>query len=135
MKVVPEQHLRWIEALPLMHVDRHRVYVHAASILICPSPRKIRTRCCGRSTRAPISAVTERDMSCTGITNSGMVPVTIEGRTNLDTQAWYTGRLVIGVFDDEVAGGPVSLLEVHGEPVESKSDRSAALPRIDAMCQ
>src|SRR5437868_12248717 len=46
-------------------------------------------------------------------------PVTIEGRTNLDTQAWYTGRLVIGVFDDEVAGGPVSLLEVHGEPVEN----------------
>jgi hypothetical protein len=23
------------------------------------------------------------------------------------------------VFDDEVAGGPVSLLEVHGEPVEN----------------
>jgi Cyclic nucleotide-binding domain len=46
-------------------------------------------------------------------------PVTIEGRTNLDTQAWYTGRLVVGVFDDEVAGGPVSLLEVHGEPVEN----------------
>ena len=48
-------------------------------------------------------------------------PVTIEGRTNLDTQAWYTGRLVIGVFDDEVAGGPVSLIEVHGEPVERKN--------------
>jgi hypothetical protein len=28
-------------------------------------------------------------------------------------------RLVVGVFDDEVAGGPVSLLEVHGEPVEN----------------
>ena len=29
VKIVPEQHLRWIEELPLMHVDRHRVYVHA----------------------------------------------------------------------------------------------------------
>ena len=29
VKVVPEQHLHWIEKLPLMHVDRHRVYVHA----------------------------------------------------------------------------------------------------------
>ena len=48
----------------------------------------------------------------------------VEGRTNLDTQAWYTGRLVIGVFDDEVAGGPVSLLEVRGEPVESKKKKS-----------
>jgi len=51
-------------------------------------------------------------------------PVTIEGRTNLDTQAWYTGRLAIGVFDDEVAGGPVSLLEVHGEALESKKEVS-----------
>ena len=29
VKVVLEQHLHWIEKLPLMHVDRHRVYVHA----------------------------------------------------------------------------------------------------------
>jgi hypothetical protein len=28
---------------------------------------------------------------------------------------------VIGVFDDGVAGGPVSLIEVHGEPVERKN--------------
>ena len=27
--VVPEQHLRWMDELPTMHVDRHRVYVHA----------------------------------------------------------------------------------------------------------
>jgi hypothetical protein len=42
-------------------------------------------------------------------------PITVEGRTNLDTLAWYTGRLVVGVFNDDVAGGPVSLLEVRGE--------------------
>ncbi len=29
VKVVPEQHLRWLEELPLMHIDKHRVYVHA----------------------------------------------------------------------------------------------------------
>jgi hypothetical protein len=29
VKVVPEEHLRWIEELPLIHVDRHQVYVHA----------------------------------------------------------------------------------------------------------
>ena len=27
--VVPEEHLKWIERLPLMHVDKHRVFVHA----------------------------------------------------------------------------------------------------------
>jgi hypothetical protein len=73
VKVVPEQHLRWIEELPLMHTTGIGSTCTPASIPICRSPRKIRTSCCGRSTTAPISAVTERDTSCTGITNSGMV--------------------------------------------------------------
>src|SRR3954466_4813463 len=29
VKVVPEQHLRWLEELPLIHIDKHGVYVHA----------------------------------------------------------------------------------------------------------
>ena len=29
VKVVPEQHLRWIEELPLMHVDRHLSFTKA----------------------------------------------------------------------------------------------------------
>lgn len=41
--------------------------------------------------------------------------IIVAGRTNLDTFAWYTGRLVIGVFDDDVPGGPIALLEVRGE--------------------
>lgn len=35
-------------------------------------------------------------------------------RTNLDTFAWRTGRLVVAVFDDEMAGGPFDLIEVKG---------------------
>src|SRR5262245_22109732 len=61
-----------------------------------------------------------RRCPCSRRPPSRQMPCRQEGRTNLDTQAWCTGRLVIGVFDDEVAGGPVSLLEVRGEPVESK---------------
>ena len=40
-------------------------------------------------------------------------PELLEYRTNLDTNAYSTGRLVVGVFDDEKAGGPVKVLEVH----------------------
>ena len=29
VRVVPHEHLRWIERLPLMHVDEHRIFVHA----------------------------------------------------------------------------------------------------------
>jgi serine/threonine protein phosphatase 1 len=39
-----------------------------------------------------------------------------EGRTNLDTRAWRTGRLVIGVFDDDRAGGPVDFMVIKGSP-------------------
>jgi len=37
-----------------------------------------------------------------------------EGRTNLDTLAWRTGRLTIGIFDDARPGGPVDLIVVRG---------------------
>jgi serine/threonine protein phosphatase 1 len=39
-------------------------------------------------------------------------PELLEHRTNLDTKAFSTGRLVVGVFDDDKAGGPVKLIEV-----------------------
>jgi serine/threonine protein phosphatase 1 len=46
-----------------------------------------------------------------------------QGRSNLDTYAWKTGRLVIGVFDDALPGGPVELIEITAPPAP---DRTAA---------
>jgi serine/threonine protein phosphatase 1 len=37
-----------------------------------------------------------------------------EGRSNLDTAAWRTGRLTIGIFDDQTPGGPIDLLVIRG---------------------
>ena len=45
-------------------------------------------------------------------------PIFKNNRTNLDTFAWYTGRLAIGVFDDAAPGGPIEVLEVNGGPIE-----------------
>jgi serine/threonine protein phosphatase 1 len=42
-------------------------------------------------------------------------PLLLPGRTNLDSYAWQSGRLAIGVFDDDVAGGPVSILAAIAE--------------------
>jgi len=39
-------------------------------------------------------------------------PLVFSGRTNLDTLAWATGRLVVGVYDDEVPGAAVDYIEV-----------------------
>jgi hypothetical protein len=45
-------------------------------------------------------------------------PIFKKHRTNLDTLAWYTGRLAIGVFDDAAPGGPIEVLEVNGKPID-----------------
>jgi hypothetical protein len=62
-------------------------------------------------------------------------PIFKKNRTNLDTFAWYTGRLAIGVFDDARPGGPIEVLEVNGEPIEKMlSDRrSTDMPSRSAM--
>ena len=44
------------------------------------------------------------------------MPKCYVNRTDLDTFAWYTGRLVIGVFDDGRGGGPVEFIEVMAPP-------------------
>ena len=45
-------------------------------------------------------------------------PLLYEDRSNLDTAAWKTGRLVIGLFDDNAPGGPVDFIAVTGAGVE-----------------
>jgi serine/threonine protein phosphatase 1 len=46
-------------------------------------------------------------------------PILKKNRTNLDTFAWYIGRLVIGVFDDDMPGGPLEILEVQGPSIRA----------------
>jgi len=41
----------------------------------------------------------------------------VKGKTNLDGLAWKTGRLVIGVFEDDRPGGASEFLEIVGLPI------------------
>jgi serine/threonine protein phosphatase 1 len=115
-RAVIAAHLAWIDALPAIQVDAHRVYVHA-----------------GVDRAMPITAQTEkillwkrypRDVD-EGYGDRHLVhghdpnidgPLRLAHRTDLDTWAWRTGRLVVGVFDDSRPGGPIDLIEVTGEP-------------------
>ena len=47
---------------------------------------------------------------------STKAPIVTTGKTNLDGLAWKTGRLVIGVFEDDRTGGALEYLEVVGPP-------------------
>lgn len=114
--VVPAAHLDWLDRLPLMHVDKHRVFVHA-----------------GVDPAISLDAQKEQvllwwlypDHADIGHGDRHVVhghhqfadgPKFFRHRTNLDTFAWYTGRLVVGVFDDDVAGGPVDFIEIVRAP-------------------
>lgn len=117
---VPEEHLRWINDLPYLYADEHRVFVHAWV-----------------NRNIPLGAQDPEKMAWTlyheadegGHTEDGQFrhvvhghhqfedgPKLYKGRTDLDTFAWATGRIVIGVFDDDKPGGPIEIIEIIDEP-------------------
>jgi serine/threonine protein phosphatase 1 len=112
ISAVPAAHLDWIAALPLMYIDRHRIYVHAGvdtTLALNQQPNQIllwkRYPDGFQKGFGSRHVVHGHDGKIDG-------PVLTKGRTNLDTLAWKTGRLVIGVFDDEISGGAIEILEI-----------------------
>jgi len=132
--VVPASHLDWIERLPLMHVDKHRVFVHAG---VNPN-----LSLDDQDAEGVVWKIYPDDDDgghgqrhvVHGHHQHPDGPIFKESRTNLDTFAWYTGRLAIGVFDDATPGGPIEILEVNGEPIEKllSSRRSMSPVASDA---
>jgi serine/threonine protein phosphatase 1 len=111
---VPQAHIAWLDQLPLMHRDPYRLYVHAgvdAGIALEQQTEK--TLLNKRYPQGDPSGFGDLHV-VHGHDNFPQGPLLYQGRSNLDTLAWRTGRLVIGVFDDGKAGGPVDLIEVRG---------------------
>jgi serine/threonine protein phosphatase 1 len=112
---VPHAHIAWLDQLGLMHVDTHRLYVHAGVDPAVPLA--------GQSEETLLWKRYPKDDSrgfgelhvVHGHDNDPEGPLLLAGRSNLDTAAWKTGRLTIGVFDDDQPGGPVDLIVVRGE--------------------
>jgi serine/threonine protein phosphatase 1 len=115
---VPQRHLAWLDGLSLMHVDNHRLYVHAGVDPGVPLDRQSETTLlCKRYPRGFPDGFGELHV-VHGHDNSPDGPLLYAGRSNLDTLAWRTGRLVIGIFDDDRPGGPVDFIVVKGPPAE-----------------
>ena len=111
---VPSAHLDWIGDLPLMHVDRHRVFVHAAvDPDLSLDQQSERTLLWKRYPDGYALGLGTRHV-VHGHHANPKAPIVTKGKTNLDGLAWKTGRLVVGVFDDERAGGAAKFLEVMG---------------------
>lgn len=114
MAAVPHAHIAWLDQLRLLYVDAHRLYVHAGVEAGTPLEKQSeKTLLWKRYPKDDSSGFGELHV-VHGHDNDPEGPLLYEGRTNLDTAAWKTGRLTVGVFDDGRPGGPVDFIVVRG---------------------
>lgn len=105
-------HLGWFDKLPRLLSDENRVYVHAgvdeSFSLDAQLQNTTQWHRYGKGDKQGY-----RGMHVVhGHTPIEDGPELLPMRTNLDTGAFFTGRLVVGVFEDGKAGGPVDFIEV-----------------------
>jgi serine/threonine protein phosphatase 1 len=109
---VPREHLDWIAALPSVYADQHRIYVHAGvDPKLTLDQQDDQIMLWKRYPEGFKKGLGKRHV-VHGHDAKPQGPILTKGRTNLDTMAWKSGRLVVGVFEDELPGGPVEILEV-----------------------
>lgn len=114
--LVPSGDIEWLDDLALMHVDRQRIYVHAGLDPDFPLERQSeKTLLSKRYPEGDAFDFAGRHV-VHGHDSQADGPKLYPGRTNLDTRAWRTGRLVIAVFDDDTPGGPIDFVTVQGPP-------------------
>jgi serine/threonine protein phosphatase 1 len=114
--MVPAGDIQWLNGLALMHVDRHRIYVHAGLDPALPLDRQSeRTLLWKRYAEGDTSGFDGRYI-VHGHDSIVDGPKQYKGRINLDTRGWRTGRLVIAAFDDDKPGGPIDFISVQGPP-------------------
>jgi serine/threonine protein phosphatase 1 len=113
---VPRSHLQWISSLALIHVDRHRVYVHAAVDPGLPLKQQSERTLLWKIYPEGYDKGHGVRHVVHGHHANARGPLVKRGKTNLDCMAWKTGRLVVGVFNDEQPGGASDYLEILGQP-------------------
>lgn len=115
---VDQAHVDWLGALPVLHADQHRVYVHAGLMPgYAPEQQEdewclwIRDRFLDAGDQWGKHVVHGHTHTHHGKPNRSL-PEMLPHRTNLDTCAYYTGILSVGVFDDDTPGGAVAVWSI-----------------------
>jgi serine/threonine protein phosphatase 1 len=132
---VPQEHIVWLGRLLPMHVDAHRIYVHAGVDPELPLDQQSETTLLWKRYPKGFSGGFRDRHVVHGHDNFPEGPLLYQGRTNLDTLAWRTGRLTIGVFDDGKSGGPVDFIVIRGAPAGRQPPSPAGpLGASDSAC-
>ena len=132
--LVPPDHLDWLDTRPLMLCDDRRVFVHAGLHPDRALHEQDEKTCLWIRDRFLDAAQGQHGLHVV----HGHTPEwkrktdaarteRLAHRTNLDTGAYYTDRLSIGVFADDTAGGPVKVLQVtaSGDAASAPDDARA----------
>jgi serine/threonine protein phosphatase 1 len=113
---IPKSHLLWMSLLPLMHVGRHRIFVHAAVDPILPLSRQTESTLLWKRYPSGFEKGHGRRHVVHGHDGTLAAPLVCRNRSNLDGLAWRTGRLVVGIYDNDRTGSAVDNLEIPGSP-------------------
>jgi len=114
---IPKAHLVWISLLPLMHVDHHRIFVHAAVDHTLPLGQQDESTLLWKRYPPGFKKGHGRRHVVHGHDGTLAAPVVSTGKSNLDGLAWRTGRLVVGIYIEDRPGSAVDYLEIPGSPV------------------
>lgn len=114
---VPAQHMAWLDSLPVHHEDEQRIFVHAGVPIHVPltDAKQELLQWMLYADHEDGPHVSGKHI-VHGHHQSASHPLLLPHRINLDSFAWYTGRLAIGVFNDEQAQ-PERILEVRSAPI------------------
>ena len=117
--IVPAEHIAWMEQLPNFATDDHRVYVHAGLNPGTPLDAQDEAACMGireRFLRAEPDElpghVVHGHTPTWADKPDAAEPELLSHRTNLDTGAYETGVLSVGVFDPDAPGGPLKVMRI-----------------------
>ncbi len=110
MDIMPS-HVDWMEALPRLLWDDLRVYTHAGvdESIALDSQKESTTQWFRYPNGADIGYNGRHVVH--GHTPKENGPELYKNRTNLDTGGFFTGRMAVGVFDNET-GPPIDIIEV-----------------------
>lgn len=138
-QAIPAEHVRWLSNLPLIAEDPYRIYVHAGL-----SPRKpledqseaaclwIREKFLRAPARDFDRHIVHGHTPVWDLKPTADQPELLDHRTNLDTAAFASGVLSVGVFDENLPGGPINVLSLRGSPSDyplgDVADEPAARP-------